>query len=170
MSSPAPRYRLSDRQRCSFLCLWDTVPSRTRRIGFALDATGWNITAIALTSTLTDYAEISSSSKLDYRECFLCPFEIQSSSRDPVNLLMSLPTKRNPLQIRRRHSRLLSRRCFYSVFHIPVVKPPRMRSERTERHSHHSRSQKSTVAENLGIAMPPALVKYLTPSTVVLFS
>ena len=58
--------RLDDRQRASFLRLWDTVPPHIRRVNFALDATGWDPTAIdALSSTLTEFADVFSSSKLD---------------------------------------------------------------------------------------------------------
>ena len=53
-------------------------PPPIRRIGFALDAAGWDSTAIdALSTTLTTYADVFSSSKLDYGECSLRPFEIK---------------------------------------------------------------------------------------------
>ena len=45
--------RLDDDQRESFLRLWDTVPPHIRRIDFALDAAGWDPSAIdALSATL----------------------------------------------------------------------------------------------------------------------
>ena len=49
-------------------------PPPIRRIDFALDAAGWGPTA--LSTTLTTFADIFSSSKLDYGECPLRPFEI----------------------------------------------------------------------------------------------
>ena len=49
-----------------------------RRIDFALDAAGWGPTALdALSTTVTTFADVFSSSKLDYGECSLRPFEIK---------------------------------------------------------------------------------------------
>ena len=49
-------YRLDDAQRESLLCLWYMVPSHIRQIDFALDAPGWEHSAIAtLAATLTKY-------------------------------------------------------------------------------------------------------------------
>ena len=63
-------HRLDDDQRESFLCLWSTVPSHIRRIDFALDAPGWEPSAInAFNATLAEYAGIFSTSKLDYGAC-----------------------------------------------------------------------------------------------------
>ena len=71
-------HRLDDVQRESFLSLWNMVPSHIHQIDFALDAPGWEPTAIdALAATLTEYADIFSSSKLDYGACSLRPFEIK---------------------------------------------------------------------------------------------
>ena len=53
------------------------VPSHIRQIDFALDAPGWEPSAIdALGATLTEYADIFSSSKLDYGARSLRLFEI----------------------------------------------------------------------------------------------
>ena len=69
---------LDDDQRESFLRLWTTVPHHIRYIDFALDAPGWDPGAIdALSATLKEYADIFSSSKLDYGACPLQPFEIK---------------------------------------------------------------------------------------------
>ena len=71
-------HRLDDAQRESFLRLWNMAPSHIRLIDFTLDAPGWEPSAIdALAATLTEYADISSSSKLDYGACSLRPFEIK---------------------------------------------------------------------------------------------
>lgn len=87
--SPGLLCRLHDRQRQSFLCLWDTVPSHIRRIGFALNAIGWDSIAIdTVSTTLTDYTGVFSYSKLDYDECSLRPFEID------------IPLGRQPIQSR----------------------------------------------------------------------
>ena len=76
--SPERFQRLDDDQRTAFLRLWNTVPPHIRRIDFALDAPGWEPSAIdALSATLEEYADISSSSKLDYGACSLRPFEIK---------------------------------------------------------------------------------------------
>ena len=75
---PELLYRLDHSQRESVFRLWNTVPPHNRRIDFALDATGWDATAIdALSASLGTYADVFSSSKLDYGECFLRPFEIK---------------------------------------------------------------------------------------------
>ena len=74
--------RLDPSQRESFFRLWNTVPLYIRRIDFALDAAGWDPAALdALSSTLTTYADVFSSSKLDYGECSLRPFEIKVPPR-----------------------------------------------------------------------------------------
>ena len=71
-------HRLDDAQRESFLSLWNMVPSHIRQIDFALDAPGWEPSAIdALAATLTVYADIFSPSKLDFGACSLRPFEIK---------------------------------------------------------------------------------------------
>ena len=75
---PELLHRLDRSQRESFLRLWNTVPPHIRRIDFTLDATGWDPTALdALSTTLTTYADVFSSSKLGYGECSLRPFEIK---------------------------------------------------------------------------------------------
>ena len=72
-------HRLDDDQREPFLRLWSTVPSHIRRIDFALDAPGWEPSAInAFNATLAEYADIFSTSKLDYGACSLRRFEIKA--------------------------------------------------------------------------------------------
>ena len=71
-------HRLDHSQRESFFRLWNTVPLHIRRIGFALDAAGWDPPALdALSTTHTTYADVFSPSKLDYGECSLRPFKIK---------------------------------------------------------------------------------------------
>ena len=75
---PELLHRLDHGQRTAFLRLWNTAPSHIRRIDFALDAPRWEPNAIdALSTTLAEYADIFSSSKLDYGACSLRPFEIK---------------------------------------------------------------------------------------------
>ena len=70
---------LDSSQRESFLRLWHTVPPHIRRIDFALDAAGLDPAALdALSTTLTTYADVFSSSKLDYGECSLRPYRLNS--------------------------------------------------------------------------------------------
>ena len=66
------------------------------RIDFALDATGWDPTALdALSTTLTTYADVFSSSKLDYDECSLRPFEVKvPPGTQPIQ---SRPHRLNPV-------------------------------------------------------------------------
>ena len=53
-------------------------PPPIRRIDFALDAAGWGPAALdALSTILATFADVFSSSKLDYGECSLRPFEIK---------------------------------------------------------------------------------------------
>ena len=88
--------RLDSSQRESFLRLWHTVPPHIRRIDFALDAAGWDPAALdALSTTLTTYADVFSSSKLDYGECSLRPFEIKvPPGTQPIQ---SRPYRLNPV-------------------------------------------------------------------------
>ena len=88
--------RLDPSQRESFLRLWNTVPPHIRRIDFALDAAGWDPAAFdALSTTLTTYADVFSSSKLDYGECSLRPFEIKvPPGTQPIQ---SRPYRLNPV-------------------------------------------------------------------------
>ena len=88
--------RLDSNQRESFLHLWHTVPPHIRRIDFALDAAGWDSAALdALSTTLTTYADVFSSSKLDYGECSLRPFEIKvPPGTQPIQ---SRPYRLNPV-------------------------------------------------------------------------
>ena len=81
---------------CWFLRLWHTVPPHIRRIDFALDAAGWDPAALdALSTTLTTYADVFSSSKLDYGECSLRPFEIKvPPGTQPIQ---SRPYRLNPV-------------------------------------------------------------------------
>ena len=75
---PELLHRLDYSQRETFFRLWNTAPPHIRRIDFALDAAGWDPTAIdTISTTLTTYADVFSSSKLDYVQCYLRPFEIK---------------------------------------------------------------------------------------------
>ena len=89
-------HRLDDGQRESFLRLWSTVPPHIRRIDFALDAPGWEPSAIdALCVTLAEYADMFSLSKLDYGACSLRLFEIQvPPGTQPIQ---SRPYRLNPV-------------------------------------------------------------------------
>ena len=63
---PELLHRLDRNQREYFFRLWNTVPAHIRRINFALDAAGWDSTALdALSATLATCADVFSSSKLD---------------------------------------------------------------------------------------------------------
>ena len=94
--SPELLQRLDDDQRTAFLRLWNTVPPHIRRIDFALDAPGWEPSATdALSATLEEYADIFSSSKLDYGACSLRPFEIKvPPGTQPIQ---SRPYRLNPI-------------------------------------------------------------------------
>ena len=93
---PKLLHRLDHNQRESFLRLWNTVPPYTRRIDFVLDATAWDSPAIdALSDTLAAYADVFSSSKLDYGECSLRSFEIKvPPGTQPIQ---SRPYRLNPV-------------------------------------------------------------------------
>ena len=82
--------------RESFFRLWNIVPPHIRRIDFALDAAGWDPTALdALSTTLTTFADVFSSSKSDYGECSLRPFEIKvPPGTQPIQ---SRPYRLNPV-------------------------------------------------------------------------
>ena len=88
--------RLDAEQREPFLRLWNTVLPHIRRIDIAPDAVGWDSCAIeALSATLADYADVFSSSKLDYGECSLRPFEIKVPlGTQPIQ---SRPYRLNPV-------------------------------------------------------------------------
>ena len=88
--------RLDSSQRESFFRLWHTVPPHIRRIDFALDAAGWDPAALdALSTTLTTYADVFLSSKLDYGEWSLRPFEIKvPPGTQPIQ---SRPYRLNPV-------------------------------------------------------------------------
>ena len=79
-TSPPPRTStptFSQPPRTIFSPL-EHCPPPIRRINFALDGAGWGPTALdALSTTLTTFADVFSSSKLDYGECSLRPFEIK---------------------------------------------------------------------------------------------
>ena len=93
---PELLHRLDHSQREAFFRLWNTVPPHIRRKGFALDAAGWDPTALdALSITLTTYADVFSSSKLDYGECSLRPFEIKVSLG--IQPIHSRPYRLNPV-------------------------------------------------------------------------
>ena len=88
--------RLEEGQLEAFLRLWGTVPSHIRRIYFALDPSGWDATAIdALSSTLTEFADVFSSSKLDYGEYSLRPFE--NKVPPGTQPIQSRPYRLNPV-------------------------------------------------------------------------
>ena len=93
---PELLHRLDHSQRESFFRLWNNVPSHIRRINFALDAAGWDPTALdALSTTLTTYAGVFSSSKLDNGECSLRPFETKVlPGTQPIQ---SRPYRLNPV-------------------------------------------------------------------------
>ena len=88
--------RLNDAQRKSFFHLWKTVPSHIRRIDFALDTPSWDPSAIdAFSATLTEYADIFSSSPQDYGDCSLRPLEIKvPPGTQPIQ---SRPSRLNPV-------------------------------------------------------------------------
>ena len=89
-------YRLDDDQRGSFLRLWSTVPPHIRQMDFALDAPGWDPSAIdALSATLTEYVNIFPPSKLDYDACSLRPFEIKVPPG--THPIQSQPYRLNPV-------------------------------------------------------------------------
>ena len=89
-------HRLDDDQRESFLLLWGTVPPHIRRIDFALDAPGWEPSAIdALSATLAENADIFSLSKLDYGACSRRPFEIKVPHE--TQSIQSLPYRLSPV-------------------------------------------------------------------------
>ena len=95
-SSPELLQRLDDGQRTAFLRLLNTVPPHIRRIDFALDAPGWEPSAIdALSATLAEYADIFALSKLDYGACSLRPFEIKVPPR--TQPIQSRPCRLNPI-------------------------------------------------------------------------
>ena len=71
-------------------------PPPIRRIDFALDAAGWGPTALdAVSTTLATFADVFSSSKLDYGECFLRPFEIKVPPG--TQSIQSRPYRLNPV-------------------------------------------------------------------------
>ena len=89
-------HRLDDDQRESFLRFWSTVPHHIRQIDFALDAPGWDPGTIdALSATLKEYADIYSSSKLDYGACSLRHFKIKV--RPGTHPIQSRPYRLNPV-------------------------------------------------------------------------
>ena len=93
---PELLHRLDHSQRESFLRLWNTVPPHIRRIDFALDAAGWDSAALdALATTLVAYADVFSSSKLDYGECSTRPFEIKVPPE--TQPIQSRPYRLNPV-------------------------------------------------------------------------
>ena len=96
--APPPEllHRPDHSQREYFFRLWNTVSPIIRRIDFALAAAGWGPTALdALSTTLTTFADVFSSSKLDYGECSLRPFEIKvPPGTQPIQ---SRPYRLNPV-------------------------------------------------------------------------
>ena len=68
--------RLGYHQGKHFLCLWNTVTSDIRRIDFALDAAGWDPSAIdALCAILSEYADMFSSNLDNGCACSLRPLQ-----------------------------------------------------------------------------------------------
>ena len=120
-----PLRGLTDAQRKSFLHFWKTVPFHIRRIDFALDAPGWDPSAIdALSATLTEYADMSSSSTQDYGDCSLCPSEIKVPPG--TQPFQSRPYRLNPFSgTSGRNLGLLSCRRPHPAFHVSVVQLPR---------------------------------------------
>ena len=89
-------HRLDVDQREALFRLWSTVPHHMRQIDFALDAPGWDSDAIdALSATLKEYADIFSSSKLDYGACSLRPFKIKVPPG--THPIQSRPYRLNPV-------------------------------------------------------------------------
>ena len=89
-------HRLDYDQRKSFLRLWGTVPPHIRRIDFALDALGWEPSAIdALSATLAENADIFPSSKLDYGACSRRPFGFEVPHE--TQPIQSRPYRPNPV-------------------------------------------------------------------------
>ena len=71
-------------------------PPPIRRLDFALDSAGWGPTALdALSTTLTTFADVFSSSKLDYGQFSLCPFEIKVPPG--TQSIQSRPYRLNPV-------------------------------------------------------------------------
>ena len=132
-------HRLDNVQRELLLRLWNTVPPHIRQIDFALDAPGWEPSAIdALAATLTEYADILSFSRLDYGACSLRLFEIKvPHGTQPIQ---SRPYRLNLVlsKASRRHPRLLSRRRPNSALQFSVVQPPCVRSKNIRWHPNHS--------------------------------
>ena len=93
---PELLHQLDHNQRKYVFRLWNTVPPQIRRIDFALDTAGWDPPAIdALSAALVAYAVVFSSSKLDYGECSLRPFEIKMPpGTQPIQ---SRPYRLNPV-------------------------------------------------------------------------
>ena len=76
---PELLHRPDHSQRESYFSPLEHCLPPIHRINFALDAAGWGPTALdALSTTLTTFADVFSSSKLDYGECSLRPFEIKA--------------------------------------------------------------------------------------------
>ena len=94
--SRASTWSIRSPGRESFFRLWNTVPPHIRRIDFTLDAAGWVLTALdALSTTLITFADVFSSSKLDYGECSPRPFEIKvPPGTQPIQLR---PSRLNPV-------------------------------------------------------------------------
>ena len=89
-------HRLDRSQRERLFRLWNTVPPHMCRIDFALDAAGWDPAALdALSTTLATFADVFLSSKLDYGEYSLRPFEIKVlPGTQPIQ---SRPYRLNPV-------------------------------------------------------------------------
>ena len=89
-------HRPDHSQRESFFRLWNTVSPPIRRLDFALNSAGWGPTALdALSTTLSTFADVFSSFKLNYGECSLRPFEIKvPPGTQPIQ---SRPYRLNPV-------------------------------------------------------------------------
>ena len=87
-------YRLDDDQRESFLRLWSTAPHPIRQIYFPPDVPGWDPGIDALSATLKEYADMFSSSKLDYGACSLRSFDIKVPPG--THPIQSRPYRLNP--------------------------------------------------------------------------
>ena len=113
-------------------------PPYIRRIDFALDAAGWDPTALDVLSTiLITYADVFSSSKLDDGECFLRPFEIKvPPGTRPYRLNPAFPKQAD-------HFGLLYRSRPHSELHVAVVEPPRVCPEEIGWHPNHSQLPKA---------------------------
>ena len=88
--------RLNPAQRSAFLRVWARFPSRLREIASDLHDPGWDPPAIEqLGGLLCEFPDVLSTSKTDFRSCFLMSFEI--SVPEGSALVTSLSHRINPI-------------------------------------------------------------------------